>query len=226
MHAGDRTEPARAVHAAGGPPSACADQRRFCHELADRSWEAADRNVRGARLAGGPCSNCPRLVDPAVHRRRDRGWRRRRAGAARRGRVPAPDRRIRGPARSWSCWTSSSSTSRCHRCSATSTPGAARSNGSRLVQGVGAALVMPNVLSIIGEGYSGPDRARALGVYGLVMGIAAVSGQLIGGALVQADLFGLGWRSCFFDQHPGRGARTRAGAAAGSRVARPAPQRA
>jgi MFS family permease len=73
---------------------------------------------------------------------------------------------------------------------------------ARLVQGGGAALLMPNVLSIIGVSYSGADRARAIGVYGLVMGLAAACGQLIGGALVQANIAGLGWRSCFLINVP------------------------
>ena len=73
---------------------------------------------------------------------------------------------------------------------------------ARLVQGIGAALLMPNVLAIIGVTYAGPDRAKALGAYGLVMGLAAVSGQLIGGALIQADVAGLGWRSCFLINVP------------------------
>ena len=73
---------------------------------------------------------------------------------------------------------------------------------ARLVQGIGAALMMPNVLAIIGVTYEGPDLAKALGAYGLVMGLAAVSGQLIGGALIQADIAGLGWRSCFLINVP------------------------
>jgi EmrB/QacA subfamily drug resistance transporter len=73
---------------------------------------------------------------------------------------------------------------------------------ARLVQGVGAAMLMPNVLSIIGATYAGHDRARALGAYGLVMGLAAASGQLIGGVLVQANVAGLGWRSCFLINVP------------------------
>ena len=72
----------------------------------------------------------------------------------------------------------------------------------RLVQGAAAAMLMPNVLSIIGVTYDGPDRARALGAYGLVMGVAAVGGQLIGGGLVQANIAGLGWRSCFLINVP------------------------
>jgi EmrB/QacA subfamily drug resistance transporter len=73
---------------------------------------------------------------------------------------------------------------------------------ARLVQGVAAALLTPNVLSIIGVLYVGPDRVRALSVYGTVMGLAAVGGQLIGGALMSADPAGLGWRSCFLINLP------------------------
>lgn len=73
---------------------------------------------------------------------------------------------------------------------------------ARLGQGVAGALLMPNVLSIIGVVYTGADRARALSIYGLVLGLAAVGGQLIGGVLVQADIAGLGWRSCFLINVP------------------------
>ncbi len=73
---------------------------------------------------------------------------------------------------------------------------------ARLVQGIAGALLMPNVLSIIGIVYSGADRARALAAYGMVMGLAAVSGQLIGGLLIGADPAGLGWRSCFLINLP------------------------
>jgi EmrB/QacA subfamily drug resistance transporter len=72
----------------------------------------------------------------------------------------------------------------------------------RLVQGVGAALLTPNVLSLIGVQYAGADRVRALSAYGTVMGLAAVGGQLIGGALIAANPAGLGWRSCFLINLP------------------------
>ena len=74
--------------------------------------------------------------------------------------------------------------------------------GARLVQGLAAALLSPQVLSIIGVVYSGPDRVRAISIYGIVLGFAAVGGQLIGGVLVQADIAGLGWRSCFLIHVP------------------------
>jgi EmrB/QacA subfamily drug resistance transporter len=73
---------------------------------------------------------------------------------------------------------------------------------ARLVQGLAGGLLMPNVLSIIGVTYTGPDRPRALSAYAMVMGLAAVGGQLIGGVLVQADIAGLGWRSCFLINVP------------------------
>jgi EmrB/QacA subfamily drug resistance transporter len=73
---------------------------------------------------------------------------------------------------------------------------------ARLAQGVGAALVMPSVLSIINVTYSGEDLPRALGIYGLVMGLAAACGQLIGGGLIQADIAGSGWRACFLINVP------------------------
>jgi EmrB/QacA subfamily drug resistance transporter len=73
---------------------------------------------------------------------------------------------------------------------------------ARLLQGLAAALISPNVLAIIGVAYQGPDRVRALTVYGMVMGFAAAGAQLIGGALVQADVAGAGWRTVFLINVP------------------------
>src|SRR5256884_5283486 len=73
---------------------------------------------------------------------------------------------------------------------------------ARILQGVGAALMAPNILSILGVVYSGPARVRAISVYGMVMGLAAVSGQLIGGVLIRADLAGMGWRAIFWINVP------------------------
>ena len=73
---------------------------------------------------------------------------------------------------------------------------------ARLVQGASAALISPSVLALVGVIYSGRDRARAVGVYAMVMGLAAAGGQLIGGALIQADIFGLAWRAVFLINVP------------------------
>lgn len=73
---------------------------------------------------------------------------------------------------------------------------------ARVVQGVGAALMAPNILSILGVVYTGPARVRAISIYGMVMGLAATSGQLIGGILIRADVGGLGWRTIFWINVP------------------------
>ena len=73
---------------------------------------------------------------------------------------------------------------------------------ARILQGVGAALMAPNILSILGVVYSGPDRVRAISIYGMVMGLAATSGQLIGGVLIRTDVGGLGWRAIFWINVP------------------------
>jgi EmrB/QacA subfamily drug resistance transporter len=73
---------------------------------------------------------------------------------------------------------------------------------ARLVQGIGAAMIMTSMLSLIGVLFQGPDRAKAISVYGMVMGVAAAGGQVIGGALIQADVFGLGWRAIFLINVP------------------------
>ena len=73
---------------------------------------------------------------------------------------------------------------------------------ARLVQGASAAMVAPTVLSLIGDVYAGPQRVRALGAYATVMGVAAASGQLIGGLLIHLDIAGSGWRSIFLVNVP------------------------
>ena len=73
---------------------------------------------------------------------------------------------------------------------------------ARLLQGAAAALISPSVLAIIGVVYTGPDRVRAISIYGMVMGLAAAAAQLLGGALIQADVAGTGWRSVFLINLP------------------------
>ncbi|HXF32530.1 MAG TPA: MFS transporter [Solirubrobacterales bacterium] len=72
----------------------------------------------------------------------------------------------------------------------------------RVLQGIGAALFAPQVLSIIGVSFDGEERRRAVTTYGLVMGLAAAGGQLIGGALIALDLLGLDWRACYLVNVP------------------------
>jgi EmrB/QacA subfamily drug resistance transporter len=73
---------------------------------------------------------------------------------------------------------------------------------SRVLQGASAALFAPQVLAILGTAYAGPGRARAFHLYGFTMGVAAVIGQLVGGLLIDANPWSLGWRSCFLINLP------------------------
>ena len=67
----------------------------------------------------------------------------------------------------------------------------------RLVQGAGAAVLVPQVFSIIQLTFTGPARARALSAYAAVLSAGAVTGLVLGGVVVTADLFGTGWRPVF-----------------------------
>jgi EmrB/QacA subfamily drug resistance transporter len=81
-------------------------------------------------------------------------------------------------------------------------PGITTLLAGRVLQGIGAALFAPQVLSIIGVTFDGEERRRAVTTYGLVMGLAAAGGQLVGGALIALDLLGLGWRACYLVNVP------------------------
>ncbi|UNZ19367.1 MFS transporter [Streptomyces sp. 891-h] len=72
----------------------------------------------------------------------------------------------------------------------------------RLAQGTGGAAMLPQVLSLIQRTFTGQARGRALGAYAAVLGVGAAAGQLLGGVLVSADLFGWGWRPVFLINVP------------------------
>lgn len=74
--------------------------------------------------------------------------------------------------------------------------------GSRVVQGMAAALMLPQILGIINTIYTGARRAKAFTAYGMAVGFGAVFGQLIGGVLIRLDLGGTGWRSIFLINVP------------------------
>ncbi|MGY0002305.1 MFS transporter [Micromonospora sp. I033] len=74
--------------------------------------------------------------------------------------------------------------------------------GARVLQGLAAALLMPQVLAIVRTSVAPAEQPKAFARYGLTMGLGAVFGQLIGGLLIRADLFGLDWRLCFLINLP------------------------
>ena len=65
-------------------------------------------------------------------------------------------------------------------------------------QGLGAAMLSPAALSIITSSFQGPERAKALGVWGAVGGAGAAIGVLLGGALTEL----VDWRAIFFINLP------------------------
>ncbi len=73
---------------------------------------------------------------------------------------------------------------------------------ARLAQGATAALMVPQVLATLHLLFSDAARARAFGIYGIVLGLAGAAGFTLGGVLVTLDLAGLGWRAVFFVNVP------------------------
>jgi EmrB/QacA subfamily drug resistance transporter len=70
--------------------------------------------------------------------------------------------------------------------------------GARALQGIGAALLLPNSLAILGETFSGEARGRAVGTWSAASAIAGAIGPVVGGGLI--DLFG--WRAIFLINLP------------------------
>lgn len=74
--------------------------------------------------------------------------------------------------------------------------------GMRAGQGLTAGIMVPQVFGIIRASFAPDERAKAFGAYGAVQGLASVAGPLLGGLLVDANLFDLGWRTIFWINVP------------------------
>src|SRR5580692_600497 len=68
----------------------------------------------------------------------------------------------------------------------------------RVLQGIGAAILMPNSLAILGDAFSGEARGRAIGTWASVAAMAGAIGPVLGGWLIDT----VGWQAIFLINVP------------------------
>jgi EmrB/QacA subfamily drug resistance transporter len=73
---------------------------------------------------------------------------------------------------------------------------------ARLLQGSMAALMVPQVMSLMQVMYKPKERASVMGLFGMLGGLGASLGPIIGGLLIKADIFGWDWRPIFLINLP------------------------
>lgn len=72
----------------------------------------------------------------------------------------------------------------------------------RVLQGLSAAVMAPQALASINALFAAGEKRKALGFYAATFGMASVAGLFLGGALIAANPFGLGWRTIFLVNLP------------------------
>ncbi|KJB88161.1 MFS transporter [Paenibacillus sp. E194] len=72
----------------------------------------------------------------------------------------------------------------------------------RIVQGLAAALIQPQVLSTMQVSFPPREKAIAFSIYGAIIGFGFAFGLIFGGLIVNWNLFDLGWRMVFFVNVP------------------------
>lgn len=73
---------------------------------------------------------------------------------------------------------------------------------SRGIQGVAAAILMPQVLASFRTMFDEHERGKAFALYGAIAGLSTAVGVLLGGVLTDWNLFGWGWRTIFIINLP------------------------
>jgi EmrB/QacA subfamily drug resistance transporter len=68
---------------------------------------------------------------------------------------------------------------------------------ARLIQGAFGALLIPQGFGILGSVFPREHIGKAFSAFGPILGLSAVGGPLLAGVLIDANLFGLGWRPMF-----------------------------
>ncbi len=73
---------------------------------------------------------------------------------------------------------------------------------ARALQGTTAALMVPQGFGLMRELFGDEGQQKAFGIFGPIMGLAAIAGPLAGGSLIAVNLLGLGWRAIFLVNAP------------------------
>jgi MFS family permease len=63
----------------------------------------------------------------------------------------------------------------------------------RAIQGIGAAILLPNSLAVLGEAFTGEERGRAIGTWAAMGAVVGAVGPVLGGWLIDT----VGWRAIF-----------------------------
>ncbi|MBB4123577.1 MFS transporter [Martelella radicis] len=74
--------------------------------------------------------------------------------------------------------------------------------GARLVQGLSAAMMVPQVLAILNVTFPQEEKTRVFGLFAAVSSLASVAGPVLGGGLMALDPWGLDWRAIFIVNVP------------------------
>lgn len=81
-------------------------------------------------------------------------------------------------------------------------PNSATLIAARFVQGAGAAVMVPQIISVIQVRFEGRARAKALSAYGVILSVGALAGLVLGGVLVNANVLNASWRPVFLVNVP------------------------
>lgn len=73
---------------------------------------------------------------------------------------------------------------------------------ARLLQGATGAVMAPQSMALVQVLFSPLERVSRMAMFGVIGGLAAIAGPILGGLLIQADVFDLGWRVVFLINVP------------------------
>ena len=73
---------------------------------------------------------------------------------------------------------------------------------ARLLQGSMAALMVPQIMSLMQIMYKPHERSQVMGLFGALGGLSATLGPIVGGVLIHANIFGWDWRPIFLINIP------------------------